>query len=254
MEQVKIIPIHKIRPNINQPRLEFNDEKINELAASILENGLIQPIVVREKNDFYEIIAGERRYRACCLNSMDTVACICVTKNEIESAQMALVENVQRENLNAIEEAKAYVNIISLTNCTQDIIAEKIGKSQSSVANKIRLLSLPENIQEAISTRVLTERHGRALLSVNDEQINEIFEHIVANGLNVAQCENYINDKIGKKVKKPNETKGVARNVRIALNTIYQAMKMIKDAGIKIDHTELDKDDEYQIVIKIAKK
>ena len=253
MQQVILIPIHKIRPNVNQPRIEFCNERIEELALSIQENGLIQPIVVRDKLDYYEIIAGERRFRACTLNKMQTIPCICVTKNELESAQMALVENVQRENLNAIEEAKAYVNIIRLTNCTQDKIAEKVGKSQSSVANKIRLLALPENVQDAISTRVITERHGRALLSVQEENVEEVFNHIVTSKLNVSQSEVYIKDKLGKSKPAP-KTKAVARNVRIALNTIYQAMKMIKDAGISLNHTEIDNDNEYQIIIKIPKK
>ena len=154
----------------------------------------------------------------------------------------------------AIEEAKAYVNIIRLTNCTQDKIAEKVGKSQSSVANKIRLLALPELVQDAISTRVITERHGRALLSVDSEKVEEVFNHIVSSGLNVSQSETYIKDKTGKNNTKPNVTRAVARNVKIALNTIYQAMKMIKDAGIEINSSEIDNDNEYQIIIKIPKK
>ena len=163
MKETKIIPIERIVPNPYQPRLEFNEESLFDLAQSIRENGLIQPISVREAKGHYEIVAGERRFRAMQLLGMTEVSAYVMDADEMQMAELALVENVQRENLSAIEEAKAYLQIMKITGCTQSQLAMKMGKSQSSIANKIRLLNLDDNIQNAVSSKIITERHARAL-------------------------------------------------------------------------------------------
>lgn len=253
MQQVINIPIRKIRANIHQPRLSFNQDSLDDLASSIKENGIIQPIIVRDKLEYYEIIAGERRFRACQMIGMETIPSIIMNADELKSAQLALIENIQRDDLSAIEEAKAYVQIMRESGCTQEELASQVGKTQSTIANKIRLLALPHKIQEAISNRTITERHGRTLLTVNEDKQIEVFEEIVNKKLNVAQSE-----KLVKNVKenKPNinvKTKAVARNTRIGLNTIYQAVKMVNEAGIYTETEERETDDYYEIVVKFPK-
>lgn len=254
MQRIIEIPTRKIRPNRYQPRLVFREESISDLAQSIQENGLIQPIVVRDMIDYYEIIAGERRFRACQSLGMETIPAVIKSTSELESAQMALIENIQREDLSAIEEAKAYLQIMRQSSCTQDEMASQMGKSQSTIANKIRLLSLPEEIQSAITERKLTERHGRALLNVESDRQIEVYEHVLKHGLNVAQTENYIKTYASKKKENKQKTKAVARHLRIAFNTIYQAVKMVNDAGIEVKTEENENDNEYQIVIKFPKR
>ena len=166
MRESKVVSIDEIRPNPYQPRVEFDDEALMELSQSIRENGLIHPITVRKENDGYEIVAGERRYRAMKIAGMLDIPVIVIDADEVQMAEMALVENIQRENLSAIEEAKAYVQIMKTSGISQSQLALKVGKSQSAVANKIRLLQLEEEVQQAVSARQITERHARALLSV----------------------------------------------------------------------------------------
>ena len=254
MQQVISIPTRKVRPNRYQPRLVFQEESITELAQSIKENGLIQPIVVRDMIDYYEIIAGERRFRACQSLGMDTIPAVIKSTSEMEAAQMALIENIQREDLSAIEEAKAYLMIMRQSSCTQDEMAMRMGKSQSTIANKIRLLGLPEEVQNAITERKLTERHGRALLNVAPEKQHEVFEHVMKHGLNVAQTETYVKSNASKEKEPKQKTKAVARHLRIAFNTIYQAVKMVTDAGIEATTQEVETDDEVQIIIKFPKR
>ena len=177
MKEVRMVPIEKIVPNPYQPRLEFNKEALMDLAQSIRENGLIQPITLKENNGRYEIIAGERRYRACMMIGLTEVPANIMDVSEANMAELALVENIQRENLSAIEEAKAYLQIMKVSGCTQSELALKVGKSQSSVANKIRLLNLSENVQNAVSSKIITERHARSLLKLNEKQQKLITTH-----------------------------------------------------------------------------
>ena len=161
-DEVTQLPISKIVPNKYQPRNIFNDEKILELSESIKEHGVIQPIVVRKFKEGYEIIAGERRYRASKLIGLDKVPAIVRDYDDKQSASIAIVENIQREDLTAIEEALAYKQLIDLHGITQAALAKQMGKSQSTVANKIRLLNLSEHVQQAVLERNVTERHARA--------------------------------------------------------------------------------------------
>lgn len=255
MKETKLISIDLIHPNPYQPRIEFADEALMDLAQSIRENGLIQPITVRAKDHaYYEIVAGERRYRAMKLIGQVEVPCLVMDANEIQMAQMALVENVQRENLSAIEEAKAYVQIMKYANLTQAELALKMGKSQSSIANKLRLLNLDENIQNAVSSKIISERHARALLSVEGEKQQEVLEKIIKKGLTVAQTEKMIKEDKQEKAHpgKP-LLKGVTRNVKIAINTIHQAVMMVKRSGLEPQVSETETNEDYVITIRFPK-
>lgn len=252
--RIEMIPVGLIEPSRYQPRLRFDEETIDELADSIRENGLIQPITVRKIGDHYELIAGERRYRACIKAGYQEIPSYIMTPTEDQAAQMALVENVQRENLSAIEEAKSYVQIMRQSSMTQEQVAKKIGKSQSAVANKIRLLNLPQEIQQAVIDGKISERHARALLSAPAESQKEVFRTIVNKNLNVRQSEEYI-EKMNepKKVHKRQKTKGFTRNVQIAVNSVNQCAKMIEKLGIKTTVEMDDRDDEVRMIIRIPK-
>ena len=254
MKETKLISIDLIQPNPFQPRIEFGDEALMDLAQSIRENGLIQPITVREKDNIYEIVAGERRYRAMKLIGQVEVPCLVMDANEIQMAQMALVENVQRENLSAIEEAKAYVQIMKYANLTQAELALKMGKSQSSIANKLRLLNLDENIQNAVSSKIISERHARALLSIEGDRQQEVLDKIIKKGLTVAQTEKMIKEDKHEKAHpgKP-LLKGVTRNLKIAVNTIHQAVMMVKRSGVEPQVSEDETNEEYIITIRFPK-
>ena len=175
-DEVTQLPISKIVPNKYQPRNIFNDEKILELSESIKEHGVIQPIVVRKFKDGYEIIAGERRYRASKLIGLSNVPAIIRDYDDKQSASIAIVENIQREDLTAIEEAVAYKQLIDLHGITQAALAKQMGKSQSTIANKIRLLNLDENIQNAVSAKMISERHARALIGVEADKRQDILD------------------------------------------------------------------------------
>lgn len=252
--KVILVPIEEIVPSKYQPRLKFDEDSLKELADSIRENGLIQPITVRKVDDHYEIIAGERRYRACQMNGVESVPCYVMSPTEEEAAQMAIVENIQRKDLSAIEEARSYVQIMRQANMTQEQVAKKVGKSQSAIANKIRLLNLPNEIQEGVIDGKITERHARALLSVPNEKQKETYHYIVDHDLNVRESENYI-EKIAspKKRKKKQKTKGFTRNIQIAVNSVNQCVAMIEKMGIDVTLETQDATDEYKMVIHLPK-
>ncbi len=253
--RIVMIASSRIRPSRYQPRLRFDEEALEELAASIKENGLIQPITVRKMGDQYEIIAGERRYRACMMAGYKEIPCYIMTPTEEQAAQMALVENVQRENLSAIEEAKSYVQIMRQSGMTQEQVAKRIGKSQSAVANKIRLLNLPEEIQQSVIEGKISERHARALLSAPEDKQKEVFRTIVDKGMNVRESEEYIEKVNGPKktVRRRQKTKGFTRNIQIAINSVIQCAKMIEKMGIKTKVETEDRDDEVRMIIRIPK-
>ena len=250
MRDIQMVSIEKIVPNPYQPRLEFNQESLMDLAQSIRENGLIQPITLKENDGRYEIIAGERRYRACMMVGMTEVPANIMNVDEAKMAEMALVENIQREDLSAIEEAKAYVQILKVSGCTQSELALKMGKSQSSIANKIRLLNLSDNVQNAVSSKIISERHARSLVGESEEKQEEILEKIVKKGLTVAQTE-----KLVKEEKKEKKTKkGFTRDIKVAVNTIRQAFGMIGRFNIKATIKEKEDDDGYTITIHFPKE
>ena len=256
-DEVIKLDITKIVPNKYQPRNIFNDDKINELSESIKEHGIIQPIVVRRVDDIYEIIAGERRYRASKHIGLTEVPVIIRDYDDKQSASVAIVENIQREDLTAIEEALAYKQLIDLHGITQATLAKQMGKSQSTVANKIRLLNLNRIVQEAVLQRVVTERHARALLVVKDEEQQvELLRLIVENDLNVSASEKLIEEALNpqpKQAAKPKTIAKVPRDFRIAFNTFKQAVMMVEKTGMKVDHDMEELDNEYIITIKLPK-
>lgn len=254
MNQSVLVPVQLIEANEYQPRLSFIQEELDDLAKSIAENGLIQPIVVRQKEDGYQIIAGERRFRACKQLGYDNVQCIIVEKSDLQSAQMALVENIQRENLSAIEEAKAYARIIEETKITQVDLAKKIGKSQSSIANKLRLLMLPASVQEKVAEKIITERHARALLKLHEDHVEDVVNTIIKKNLTVSQSENYIDAYQDKQTVVKPTTKGYSKNIKIGINTIEQAVSMCNKAGIKAVLSLTETDEEVKMVIKFMKE
>ncbi len=187
------VDINEILPNRFQPRIQFDEEEILELSDSIKEHGVIQPLVVRTIGDKYEIIAGERRYKASVLAGKDTVPVIVKNLNDKDSAEIALIENIQRKNLTPIEEALSYKKILDMGYITQENLASKLGKSQSAVANKIRLLNLSDEVQEALLENKISERHARSLLKLtNSKQQNEMLDRIISDRLTVRRTDEEI--------------------------------------------------------------
>lgn len=247
------LDINDIVANKEQPRTHFEDEKIQELAESIMQNGLLQPIVVREYEGKYQIVVGERRYRACKLAGITEVPCIIQELDDNQTANAALVENIQRENLSAIEEALAYQQILDTQGLTQVQLAEKVGKKQSTVANKLRLLKLPITVQESVKKKEISERHARALLKLEDTaQQNNMLKEILEHNLTVDETEKRIAKLLTPKKEKPRVRK-FSRSVKIALNTINQAVKMVTDAGTDVEENIDETDDEVIITLKVKK-
>lgn len=192
-KKIIYIPIEDILPNRFQPRLTFNEKELNELANSIIKYGVIQPIVVRSIGEKYEIIAGERRYKASMIAGLKNIPAILMDTNDNTSAEIALLENLQRKNLTPIEESKAYKKLID-RGFTQEDIATKLGVSQPMIANKIRLLNLPEEVQNALLYNQISERHARSLLALNNKDLqNNLLKRIITDKLTVKQTEDEIN-------------------------------------------------------------
>ena len=247
-KEIVRIKLDKIIPNTNQPRLDFYDDSIKGLAESIRQNGLLQPVTVRKKDDKYELIAGERRYRACLLNGAKDIEAIIMESTDEESAKLALIENLQREDLNAIEQAMAMKRIMRIENCTQNELADRLGYKQSTVANKLRLLKLPDYIKKAISSGTITERHARALLNVPEDKLEEVFLTITIRKYNVSKTEEYI-----KQLTERQKNRGVSNNLRIGINTISEAYELCKKSGIDADMQVTEYGDNVKIVIRMKK-
>lgn len=258
--EIRYIPVGSIRPNPYQPRKDFNKKSLEELSQSIKSFGLIQPISVRRlHNESYELIAGERRLRASEMADLEEIPAIIVEYRDNESAMIALIENLQREDLNFIEEAEGYNNLIVDHGFTQQQLAEKMGKSQSTIANKLRLLKLPEDIKRDLVEHGLTERHGRALLRLPDEDLKrDILDKIIKNELNVSKTEGLVdeilNDLTKEKGKEDKQNIKSLISTRIYLNTIKKAYTAIKESGIEAVYSERDKGEYVEVTIKVPKK
>lgn len=253
--QVIMVPLEKIEANPQQPRKIFKDEGMEELTGSIKEYGVLQPIILKDEKERYTIIAGERRYRAAQLAGLEKIPAIIKTMETKEAALIALVENVQREDLNFLEEARAYKKLMDDFNLTQGEIAEKVNKRQSTISNKIRVLSLPEDIQEQLVDNRLTERHARALLKLkDDEDRKQVMERIVANGLNVKQTEKLIEDVLTKKEEALRKRRKVNYiSYKIYLNTIRKAFNQIKEMENDVKMSQEDKGDFLEVKILLPK-
>lgn len=256
-DEVVQLPVKKIIPNQFQPRTVFKDEKIDELAQTLKTHGIIQPIVVRqmEEEGQYEVIAGERRLRAAKLLEWDTISTIIRNLTDTETASVALIENIQREQLSAIEEASAYTQLLELHELTQEALAQRLGKSQSTVANRIRLLKLIPEAQTALLNKEITERHGRTLLKLDETLQKTYLDRVIKEELNVKDLEELI-DKVLQKdepKKKRKKAQIISKDIRIATNTIKESLKMITNTGIKVESEEEELEDYYQVTIRIKK-
>ena len=197
-KEVVMVRISDIIPNRFQPRLTFDEEALNELANSIKEHGIIQPLILRDLGSKYEIIAGERRYKASQLAGLIEVPAIIGSMDDQTSAELALIENIQRKDLSAIEEAKSYKIILDMGNFTQEQLAKRMGKSQSTIANKMRLLSLTNEVQMALMNNLISERHARCLLQVKDEEKQkEVLNKVITERMNVRDTDEYIKNMLG---------------------------------------------------------
>lgn len=197
-KEIVMVRLSDIIPNRFQPRLTFDEEALNDLAASIKEHGIIQPLILRDLGNKYEIIAGERRYKASQLAGVSEVPAIIGEMDDQTSAELALIENIQRKDLSAIEEAKSYKKILDMGGFTQEELAKRMGKGQSTIANKMRLLSLTNEVQAALMNNLISERHARCLLQVKEEnKQKEVLNKIITNRMNVRDTDNYIKNMLG---------------------------------------------------------
>lgn len=257
VNRVVLLDTDKISPSPYQPRRQFDRKGLQELADSIAQSGLLQPITVREINTGYELIAGERRLKACRMLHMEQIPSIIEQYDDEKSAVFALVENLQRRDLNYFEEAIGIQQLMVHYHMTQQQIAERLGKAQSTIANKLRLLNFSESMRQRMLDEGLTERHARALLKLADEElVNKALEHIVSERLNVGESERFIQMMMQpEEPEKPKPTRlFIVKDLRIFLNTITRAISTMKLAGINVD-TRKTEDDEYiHYTMRIPKK
>ena len=246
------ILVDKIVPNKYQPRHEFTEEKIKELAESIKQNGLLQSITVRDiGNGFYELIAGERRLRAIKYLHHATTKAIVKELTEEQMATLALIENIQREELTPIEEAHAYQELLRINKLTQDELAKSLGKTQATVANKLRLLKLSKKVIEAINSKKITERHGRAMVKLDESAQEKILSQILSQNLNVSQTEEKIDTylKIKKDVK-PVSTNANYDAQKLVIKLTKEIAKLEEKYGIDLNKEE--EENMEKIVIKVT--
>ncbi len=250
------VPVDRIEANPNQPRKIFYDEAIEELSGSIREYGVLQPVILKNSGDRYTIIAGERRYRAACMAGLTEIPAVIREMEDQEAALVSLVENLQREDLNFIEEARAYKSLMDDFGLTQTQIAEKVNKKQSTISNKIRILALPPDIQQQIVSGRLTERHARALLKLtDDEDRKKVISRVINNGLNVKQTEKLIEDVMIKKeeaLRKRNKINYIS--YKIYLNTLKKAFAQINEMEKNAKFIQEDKGDFLEVKIILPKK
>ncbi len=251
------IPVIYIFPNKSQPRKFFQDEELTSLSNSIYRNGIIQPLTVRKISSVeYELVAGERRLRAAIMAGFNKVPCIIMKCSDNQSAIFALIENIQRADLNMFEEAQAIKKLILECRMTQDQIARQLGKKQSTIANKLRLLKLNEADQKFIIENKLTERHARLMLKVDEYERLKVLEKIVEESMNVTESERYIenmhNKTIEKQSKKQNP-KIVIKDVRIFINTLTKAFDTMKLSGVNAISNKIESDEYIEYSVKIPK-
>lgn len=253
-ETVQELPLTELVANQFQPRTVFDGDRIEELAVTIEEHGLLQPIVVRKQGTGYEIIAGERRYRAVRSLGWETIPAIVKEMTDETTASLALIENLQREDLTPIEEAEAYERLLALQDITQEVLARKLGRSQSTIANKLRLLRLPTDVREALKQRAITERHARALLPLKDEALQvTVLAEILEREWNVKETERRVERLMTPQPPKKKRHKSFARDTRIALNTLRDSVDMIEQTGLTIEKEEVDCEEYVEVRIRIVK-
>lgn len=256
--RVLYLPIRQIRPNPAQPRKIFDPEGLRELAASIEQYGILQPLTVRRRMGDYELVAGERRLRAAKIAGCTEVPCILLTVDEEQSGMVALVENLQRRDLDYIEEAEGLARLMRLYHLSQEQAAARVGKSQSAVANKLRLLRHSPKILEQLRANQLSERHARALLKLpTEEQRLEVLATVVRQQLNVAKTEALI-DALLEKQQAQEQKRGVrrliVRDVRLFLNSVNHSLELVRGAGINAVASQVENEEEIVLTIRLPKR
>jgi ParB family chromosome partitioning protein len=259
--QVYMLPIDIVEPNPHQPRKTFVDESLAELCQSIKSVGIIQPIIVtKAKDDKYQLIAGERRLRAAKMAGLREIPAIVRESKQKDSAVMALIENLQREDLHFLEESEGYAQLINDFDLTQEELAKMVGKNQSTIANKLRILKLPDNVKHILASGSLTERHARALLKLPDPVLqSDAAKQFSEKKLNVKEAELLVDEQL-KKIASPKDIKQqrkiirAVRNLKIFLNTIKEAVNVIRNAGVEAKYSEKEFDEFYEVTIRIPKQ
>ncbi len=241
-DEVVQLYLDDIIPNRFQPREVFDEKALKELAVSIKEHGVIQPIIVRSVNGKYEIIAGERRYKASALAGLTKIPAIVRDLDDKESSKVALLENLQRKNLNPVEEARTYQKILEIDEMTQEELARTMGKSQSAVSNKLRLLSLPDEVQEYLLKEELSERHARALLNLDDaEKQKEMAKKVIDNKMSVRNLEDEIKTMVGKAPAKQAEAAPATEEVNASVTAFVNDNPLIPTAEVEEDQSNYGK-------------
>ena len=258
--RVLYLPIAAIAPNPAQPRKRFSQEGLEELSQSIAVHGILQPLSVRRVDGGYELISGERRLRAADMAGLNQVPCLVVSADAEESSLLALIENLQRRDLDFLEEAQALQALLDASGFSQETLARKIGKSQSAVANKLRLLKLPPEVLGLLRQNGFTERHARSLLRLPDPEAQAAAaRHVVAERLTVAQTEDYIDQLLAPPLPSPSQPRSrpkpifVLKDVRLFLNSVTRGLSMMRSAGVAADLQRQDTDEAILLTIRIPR-
>lgn len=250
IKEFRRIPIRQIRKNPYQPRKLFDAQALQELAESIRQYGVITPLTVREVEDGFELIAGERRLRAAAMAGLSVVPCYIVTVSDRESSLMALLENLQRKDLDCFEEAASLKRLCEEFHMTQQEAASRLGKTQSAVANKIRLLKLDAETVAVIRNHALSERHARMLLQLEDaEARRDAALYMARRHMTVAQGEEYVERLLAGKAKAKRQ--GIIRDVRLFCNTVERAVKLMQSAGVKADYRRCREGEDLLLTVRV---
>lgn len=255
--RVRYIPINAVRPNPQQPRRSFDETALQELADSISAYGILQPLTVRDRGGVYELVAGERRLRAARIAGLREVPCLIAEVGEEDAALLALIENLQRRDLDYMEEAAAIARLIRRYGLSQQQAAEKLGKSQPTIANKLRLLRLSAPVIDCLRQYGLTERHARTLLRLTDpEQQLAAARHIGKRGLNVAQTEQYIDRLTAENRTEPPRRRPtyIIKDVQLFLNSVERGVRLMQSAGVGAEVGRRDTEEEILLTIHIPKR
>ena len=259
-DSVVYIPVKAIRPNPYQPRKSFSQKALRELSESVKQYGVIQPVTVRQRGFYsYELVTGERRLKACQMAGIEKIPAIVIDTRENDTAILSLIENIQRENLSFFDEAEAISSLIETHNISQELLAKKLGKSQPSIANKLRLLRLDRKERSMIVEFGLSERHARSLVRLCDrEKRMDILKKVCELNLNVRETERLVDkvlyDKENEKTPRKGKRIKLFTDIRVFTNTILHAVSSMKESGIDAESTRFENEDYYEYVIKIKKK
>ena len=251
------LPADSIQPNPNQPRRIFDEGALTALSLSIARHGVIQPLIVRRVAGGYELVAGERRLRAAKMAGIKSVPCVIAKADGEQSSILALIENLQRRDLDFFEEAQGYRQLIDNYAMTQESIAEQVGRSQSAVANKLRLLRLSRVCVEKIRSGGLSERHARALLKLDESRWEDTLDVIINGGLNVAKTEEYIDRILAEgpiRLPPRQQPRPIIKDIRFFFNSVDRAVDMINQAGVGASCEREENEGGYKITIMVPKK